>query len=160
MTGRRRVGLLTAVLALAAAGCGSLDTGKAEKQIAQIIESQVGVTVSSVDCPENVKPQAGNVFTCTATAPDGTAAEITVAQRDDKGNVHISAPLVNVRRLEQVLGAKIGGDLRVDCPDLVTAKRGDSFSCDATGPQGGSSTVEVTFTDDQGNVRFAVQNHG
>ena len=160
MTARQVAPLLTVSVALALAGCGSLNTSKAEDEIASLIESQVGVTVASVDCPNDVKPKAGDVFTCTATGRDGTKATITVTQKDGKGNVRVSAPLVHVSALEKSLAAKIGGGLTVDCPDLLTVERGESFSCQARSSTGTSSTVKVTFVDDQGNMRFQVQQHG
>ena len=157
---RRTRAVLALAVAAAVAGCGSLNTGKAESEIAKAIQSQVGVTVASVDCPKDVKPKAGAVFTCTATGKDGTAAEITVTQKDDKGNVHISAPLVHVPTLEKNLAAKIGGSAALDCPDLITVKQGASFTCDAKSSTGNTTKVKVTFTDDQGNLQFEVQNHG
>jgi hypothetical protein len=152
-----------ALVPLAAAvlvGCGSLNTGKAEGEIANNIKEQVGVTVASVDCPKDVKPKAGDVFTCAATGQDGTRATITVTQKDDKGNVSITAPLLNTARTQRSLAADIGGGVTLDCPDLISVEKGATFSCSATDAAGRQARVQVTFTDNQGNVTYKVDNNG
>lgn len=69
-------------------GSGStLDTPKLEAEVERGLEEQTGVVVQSVDCPEDVPIQVGAMFTCTATADDGSTATIDVRQTDDQGNV-------------------------------------------------------------------------
>jgi hypothetical protein len=42
----------------------------------------------------------------------------------------------------------------VSCPDDVEIKQGGKFTCTATASTGASRTVDVTMTDDQGNVHW------
>lgn len=63
-----------------------LNPAALEAQIATEFQRQRGVTVS-VNCPRAIAAEAGNVFSCTVTAPNGDEAEAEVTQRDDEGNV-------------------------------------------------------------------------
>lgn len=65
----------------------TLDTDTIENEIAQGIEEQTGISVQSVECPDDVDAEAGNTFRCTATADDGSTAPVRVTQQDDEGNV-------------------------------------------------------------------------
>ena len=44
----------------------------------------------------------------------------------------------------------------VDCPEDRALEEGDTFECTATAPDGSSATVEVTQTDDEGNITWEV----
>jgi Domain of unknown function (DUF4333) len=44
----------------------------------------------------------------------------------------------------------------VDCPSDVEAKKGKNFTCKATVQGGGSLTLAIEQTDDEGNVRYSV----
>jgi hypothetical protein len=44
----------------------------------------------------------------------------------------------------------------VSCPDDVPAEAGGTFQCTATNPDGTQITLQVTQTDDQGNVTYEV----
>ena len=44
----------------------------------------------------------------------------------------------------------------VDCPDGVQPQAGDVFVCRATADDGSVGTIEVTQTDDEGNVTWEV----
>jgi hypothetical protein len=80
--------LLAAFAALAPVGCSaSVDTDALEQQIKQELQAQAGVAASSVECPDDVAPEAGATFECTATTEDGSTATITVTQQDDQGNL-------------------------------------------------------------------------
>jgi type 1 fimbria pilin len=88
MRGTKRLLVAAAAGALALAGCrATINTEDLEGQIKQGVEAQTDVTVRSVECPEDVAPEAGATFECTATADDGSTATITVTQKDDQGNV-------------------------------------------------------------------------
>lgn len=93
---RRVIALLAVALLTLGARCeasvgGGLDTGQIETEIQSGIEEQnPGVTVSSVDCPDDVQAEAGNTFTCTANVEGQGPAEVTVTQTDDQGNVRWS----------------------------------------------------------------------
>lgn len=66
---------------------GGLDIDQIEQEIATGIEDQTGISVTSVECPQDVEAEAGNNFTCTVTAEDGSTATVDVTQEDDEGNV-------------------------------------------------------------------------
>jgi Domain of unknown function (DUF4333) len=91
-TMKHPAGLLSALIvvpALALSACGEqkLNTTKAEKAIAQGITQQTGAQGVTVNCPNDVKLQAGNKFTCQAKAADGRQGKVSVTQKDDKGNI-------------------------------------------------------------------------
>jgi hypothetical protein len=92
----RAVWLLAALVLATGARCeasvgGGLDVGQIESEIQTGIEEQnPGVTVSSVDCPDEVEAEEGNTFTCTANIEGQGPAEVTVTQTDDQGNVRWS----------------------------------------------------------------------
>jgi hypothetical protein len=44
----------------------------------------------------------------------------------------------------------------VECPDDVTAEEGGEFECTGTAPNGDEFTIDVTQTDDEGNIEFEV----
>lgn len=53
----------------------------------------------------------------------------------------------------QQTGAK---SVKVDCPDDVDAKKGDTFDCDLTAAGGQKAKIKVTQQDDKGNVRWTL----
>jgi hypothetical protein len=76
------------LLALASAACQttlSLDDANLERVLTERLQTQ-GVTVNSIDCPDDRPLQQGDSFTCSA---DTDAGQLTfaVTQTDDKGNV-------------------------------------------------------------------------
>lgn len=92
--GRARLLVLSAAVVAVTAACevsfdfgGGLDTGAIETDISGGIERQTGIAVRSVDCPDDVDVEAGDKFTCTVTAEDGSTAAVDVTQEDDEGNV-------------------------------------------------------------------------
>lgn len=83
-----RILIAAVVLAGCSVSIGGLDTDTLAEQIEAEIETQApGVDIVSVECPDNVQPQSGDVFTCRATAGDGSVGTIEVTQTDDEGNV-------------------------------------------------------------------------
>lgn len=66
---------------------GILISKKAEEVIAKEVSSQVKAQVT-VDCGDRVRTaKAGETFSCTATDPNGSKAQIDVIVKDDTGNV-------------------------------------------------------------------------
>jgi hypothetical protein len=67
-------------------------------------------------------------------------------------------------QLDQKIAAEIQANLRenvsVSCPDGVEVAAGGTFECDATSVGGSSMKIQVTQTDDQGNVTFKVVGAG
>jgi hypothetical protein len=44
----------------------------------------------------------------------------------------------------------------VECPDDITMEEGSEFECTGTAPNGDEFTIQVTQTDDEGNIEFEV----
>ena len=44
----------------------------------------------------------------------------------------------------------------VSCPDDITVEEGSEFECTGTAPNGDEFTIQVTQTDDEGNIEFEV----
>jgi Domain of unknown function (DUF4333) len=156
-----RAGLLVAVLVAPTvlAGCGTetLDADKAEALITSSIELQTGADVTSVDCPDDVKPEKGGRFTCEVTAADGTKATLNLRQTTEEGDVEIGAPVVHVAIMEDFIAEglrmKTGKRATVDCPDLVVAKKGGAQVTCRSSSAGKKKNV-VAEVDAQGRVTF------
>lgn len=157
---------LTAVLAAVtlASGCGGsdgIDTGKAESFIRGAVEEQVGADVKSVSCPADQKQQKGARFTCVVTGADGTKGNAIVTQKDDDGNVRVSAPFIHKDEVEQNVGAQFtaGSKVKVtlSCPDIILPKAGGTFVCQAVDSEGDKGLVDVTQTDAKGNFRAVIR---
>lgn len=150
------------LVALLLAGCGTteLDLDKAERLVTETVTTQVGAEVESVECPADVTVEAGGTFECLVTATDGTKGDALLRQKDDEGNVNITAPFVRTRDLEDLivedLRQQVGGEVVIECPQIVVGSQGDTFECQASG-DGDEATVLVTQKDDQGNVRYEIQ---
>ncbi len=160
--------LLTAgchVSACAGSGCkntGVIDTAKAQSTTRTLIAGETGAGLRGVSCPANVPLKTAAAFTCTATGADGTTAPILVTQKDDKGNVQISAPhLLHTGAVAALVAARLTRQakaaVKVACPDLVEAHRGTTLTCTATEARGVTRAVAVTVTDDQGDISYRVR---
>ena len=153
---------LAAAVALAAAGCGEtkIDDAKAETFIEKTVTEQVGARVQAVECPTDLTAKKGETFECTVTGDDGSSGRTTVTEKDDDGNVAVSAPFIHVRDLEEQIGGglrdQIGARVELDCPEIIVGEKGNTFECEATSGDG-EATVLVTQTDDQGNVRYELR---
>ncbi len=75
------------VAAIVGACTKTLDTSGVETQLKTKIEQQLGETVTTVDCPDDIPVQAGATFRCTATAPSGAPSTVEVTQTDDQGHL-------------------------------------------------------------------------
>ncbi|HEY5196151.1 MAG TPA: DUF4333 domain-containing protein [Solirubrobacteraceae bacterium] len=163
--------LLLSVAAMLAAGCsasvcagsgcgGGIDTGKAERTVKTDIASATGSAVKSVSCPRSVALKKGATFTCIATGADGTTAPVTLTQTDNKGNVHISAPLLHTGNAAKLIASGLSGKAKVSvtvkCPDLVSAHKGTTLTCVAT-HAGETRKVSVTVTDTQGSIDYHLE---
>jgi hypothetical protein len=59
------------------------------------------------------------------------------------------------QRIRDSVASQVKADVRsVSCPDDVEAKKGDTFTCTATGGDGTKGPVKVLQQDDKGNVTF------
>lgn len=72
-------------MALALAGCGSLDTEAAEEEIAQGIRARTGERDVRVECPEKVELKTGGIFHCRASG--AVEGRVRVIQTSDEGDI-------------------------------------------------------------------------
>jgi hypothetical protein len=76
------------LVAVLLGGCSkTLDMAKIESEIEKGIESQTGVKVKSVNCPESREVKKGDTFKCTAVGEDGSTAPVGVTQTSDDGDI-------------------------------------------------------------------------
>lgn len=150
--------LLTAALTLAACGRSTVDATKGETFIRGVVADQVGARVAAVACPDDVETRKGDTFTCSVAGADGSKGDVLVTQRDDDGNVNVSAPFLHVREVEAVMADEIakqaeGGGVTVRCPEIIVVKKGVRFECKATA-EGKSRDVAAQLTDDEGHFSY------
>ena len=55
------------------------------------------------------------------------------------------------------LDKQVGKGAKVSCPSDIEAKKGDTFNCTATDPDGNKATIVVTQKDDEGNVSWELK---
>lgn len=153
-----RASLLLLFVAPILAGCSKgIDTDKAEGFIKKTVSQQVGAKVEAVKCPGGLTAKKGETFTCTVTGTDGSSGRMLVTEKDDQGNVKVSAPFIHVRDLERLISSgiakQVGSTVVVACPEIIAGEKGGTFTCNATAGSN-KAKVDVTQTDDKGNVRY------
>lgn len=89
---RTLVSALMLLVVSSAVGCSiilpkKLDMGGLETQIANKVNTDLKTTGITVSCPDDVKPEAGGRFDCTATVSAGETFTILVTQTDGDGHV-------------------------------------------------------------------------
>jgi Domain of unknown function (DUF4333) len=87
---RRGTPILLVALLVVAGGCTrtkTLDGPSLNGLLASEMQKQLDVQGVTVSCPDDVPAEAGGVFDCIATTPDGTTMTIRVTQTDDQGHV-------------------------------------------------------------------------
>lgn len=149
--------LLAGCSASVEVGGSGYDRAKAQRLVARTVGRQVGAQVDHVTCPADLELRTGARFTCTVVGTDGTRGPAFGRFTDDKGNVHVSAPLLHIREAEQAISgrfvARYGGQVLVRCPEIVRVTAGRTFRCTATkGSQ--RARVEVELTDARGHFTF------
>ena len=90
MRGVRTASSIVAVMAAAlflGACSKTIDIPKVESEIKSGILTQTGISVLSVDCPDEVDAEEGNTFECTAVGEDGSTATVEVTQTSDEGDI-------------------------------------------------------------------------
>lgn len=76
------------LLAIVATGCSKrLEIDSLEPQLANQLSSKLQTTGITVDCPTDVKAEAGATFDCTATLTSGDTLTMRVTQKDANGTV-------------------------------------------------------------------------
>jgi hypothetical protein len=155
-------------LALAAGGCGTKTFKQDDLQntLAEKIAAQAGGSPSDYDvqCPDDAEVKKGKTFTCTVTDAKGNKETITATPTDGEGHfrwtvsntLHVSEL---ERQLVRQLSANAGVDpakVKVDCPSGVQARKGRTFDCTLTAPNGDKVRVVVTLTNDKGGYTATV----
>lgn len=149
------------MLALAACGPGKLDMAKVQSSIQSGAQSQLGLNVQTVTCPTEVEAKTGGNFTCAVKSSDLTEdLTIEVTQKDDKGNVEWKSkydvhPSENVEEeiaTSLLTNNSVAAD--ITCPTKVLKKKGYKFECKAEDANGGTGTVKVEVTNDDGDVEW------
>jgi hypothetical protein len=64
----------------------TLDTNAIEREVGRVLTQQRG-EVTTVDCPDGVRLEAGAVMTCTTTSAAGSSGTVLVRQDNDQGDV-------------------------------------------------------------------------
>jgi Domain of unknown function (DUF4333) len=82
-----RAAVLLGIAVVAVACSKTLDTAGLQTQIADQLNTQLDTTGITVECPDDVKAEAGNEFQCTGTVPDAGTITINVKQTDAEGHV-------------------------------------------------------------------------
>lgn len=152
--------VLAAASVLVLAGCSSsIDVADLETQVQDGLAEQLGGTWT-VECPDSMEIQAGLTTNCMATSDTGESIDVNITQDDDQGNVTWEVPStgLDVDGLESSvaaeLSAQVGGEWTVQCPDDIPFEAGLTANCSATSADGQSTMINVTQTDDQGNVTW------
>jgi hypothetical protein len=152
--------------ALLLVGCQQhLDLDNLKGIVSQGIQDQLGLVVSSVECPEQVMIESGNTFDCTASPEGGGELAVKITQNDDEGNVTWEVVDMEgildlgllVGQIESGLAQQAQIQATVDCGGKFRAtKVGETFQCSVLDAAGNRGTVTVTVNDAEGNVSWAV----
>jgi Domain of unknown function (DUF4333) len=159
-TGAIAVSLVAAGVLLLAGCSTSIDVDTLEQSVQTGLAEQLGGEWT-VQCPDSMEVQAGLTTNCMATSAEGEAVDVNVTQTDDQGNVTWEVPAtgIDVAAVESSvaadLAAQVGGEWTVQCPDDIPLEKGLTANCSATSADGQSTMIDVTQTDDQGNVTWA-----
>jgi len=152
---------------LAAAGCTrSLNMATLDRSISDGINTKLQLPIATVSCPAGDRAmKAGDKFDCIATPQEGGRLTVAVTQKDDAGNVSWEVTktegLLDLEKVEvavrEGLKAQANIDAAVTCAGRWKAvKVGEAFRCQAASGDH-KATVEVTTTDQDGNITWKVQ---
>lgn len=134
----KRSVLLALGLVLLAACSETIDRDRLAQSIQQDVIKQGGVSLKTVTCPKNIKPEAGQTFECLGETDTGYTFTIPVKQKDDQGNVIWDMPnakgLLNLAKFETLIQAamqsEIGSRPIIRCGGTYKAvKPGQTFEC-------------------------------
>jgi cytoskeletal protein RodZ len=134
-------------------GSKTLDQGDAEQQVSAASEQLTGTAVADVSCPADVEVEQGGTFTCTATL-EGQDISFTVTQKDDEGNVEITAdntfvPVSAVAdEVNSQVEAEAGVELTTACDGgertVLVDPAGERIPCTVTNAEDSSLSIDVT----------------
>jgi hypothetical protein len=147
------------LLLITTSGCQlKADRAEVEKTIQDGMKGK-NLTLKTIKCPDNLTPKKGDSFQCDATDELDTAGKIKVTWGDDTKFDIEPVAVVNEKKagdnLSDTISKNAGSKFAATCPEkLIFAKKGGTFSCDATGEaeKDAKYTLEITMTDDTGQV--------
>jgi hypothetical protein len=134
---KRSVLLALGILLLTACGQ-TLDHDRLAQSIQQDVIKQGGVSLKTVTCPKNVKPEVGQSFECIGETDAGYTFTIPVKQQDEQGNLLWDVPnakgLLNLVKFETIVQESVQGELGsrplIRCGGVYKAvKPGQTFDC-------------------------------
>jgi hypothetical protein len=138
---------LCAVASLGALGACTkkIDRGKAQSAIKSSLSASIGVPVTSVSCPDDIKLEKGGVFMCDATFEGDTVVKVKVEQTDSDGTVTFGPAtqiLASAKLADLIAGnaKNAGEEIKVDCGNKV-------YNTEPPTP------IPCTFSDAAGTVR-------
>ena len=157
MTKRGLFCLLVVGIAVTAGACGgsSIDDADLERQVIELIETQIGVSPESADCPTDV--EAGG-RPHVRVHGHGRGRDIGSSNRraDRQPRAWSRSP----RRsstwadVESLAVERLSAD--ADCPDLIVPAAGKTFTCSGTDAEGEPLKLGVTLENDRGRFSFDV----
>lgn len=134
---KRGVVLTFGVLLLTACSK-TLDRDHIAQSIQQDVIKQGGLSLKTVTCPKNIKPEAGQTFECVGETDVGYTFTIPVKQQDAQGNLLWYVPnakgLLNLAKFETIVQesvqSEIGSRPLIRCGGTYKAvKPGQTFEC-------------------------------
>lgn len=156
-----RIAPSVVALGLVLVGCDAttaISPDVAQKAIQYGLEDR-GLVVTSVACPPDQHSKVGAKFSCMATLATGDMLPVDVDVLDDSGHVKwdVRGVIVHEKLMGAGVEAKLGGGIRVTCPDRVTAVAvGGSFTCDTSGGNVPTKHVVITIVDAKGTESSAL----
>lgn len=151
-----------AVFSLGLLAC-SLNKTKLENEIKDDVKEK-GWPVKDVSCPDGKKQKPNEKFDCTINFDDSQKLVVHVEVLDFNGNLKWEQDkdyLVYemdevVEDMEDKIGAKIGGDVKVKCKKfekVAVLKKGDKFDC--TGKAGDTKIeIKAKIKDSKGDYEY------
>ena len=121
------------------------------------VETQTGLSIADVSCPEPRPLEEGDVFECELTDDQGATVITTVTQTSDDGDVNMritgSRGLVDLGIIERQLSSRI--NTQVDCgQDYLHGSPGDTHICQIPNR---NNRVLITVTSEDGEVDWRVE---
>jgi len=116
----------------------TLDSEKIAQNIQQDVIKQGGISLKTVTCPNQVKPEAGSTFECVGEIDTGYTFTIPVKQQDEQGHVTWDVPnskgLLNLAKFEtsiqEAVQSEVGSRPIIGCGNgFKPIKPGQIFEC-------------------------------
>jgi Domain of unknown function (DUF4333) len=156
MIPRRRMRQVSAIIVglcatIALAGCGTprIDPGIVANLMRRLLESQNGVPVRSVHCPETIHPAKGAVTYCTATLTNGHTVRMLATPTNGSGQVRVAPAEMIADQVQNSIASALAKQRGITatavCPQHVPIVVGRTFLCRASASDGRSAMILVTI---------------